>query len=159
MLSKAFLVRGDESVRLSVVRDWFPRPIDIVYVEPYLSLNREEIRIDIPNLFDLNKIDQETTQPCVVDIEWTPPARSEIVVNDVDEAFEIVQDHPPRTTLPVIFFVRDILGTSSIEQWYHGLPLYILEVNAPPPKQRWLRRSDERAYGKYRHTYTFVYQG
>ena len=156
--SKAFLVRGKESVRLSVTTHW-PRPIDIVYVEPYLSLNREAIRIDIPASFDLENIVEEEAQPYVVDIVWSPSDSSEIVVDDVDEAFEVVYDNPSRTTLPVISFVRDLFGTTNSEEWDLGLQLFVPDRGTLPPKQRWVRRADARAHGKYRHTYAFIYQG
>ena len=102
---------------------------------------------------------KKQAQPYVVDIMWSPLDGPEIVVDDVDEEFEIVYDSPPRTTLPAISFVRDLLGISIVEEWDNGLPLFLLERGIPPPKQRWVRRSDSRAYGKYRQTYTFVYKG
>ena len=89
-----FLVRGEKSVRLSVISDWLPKPIDIVYIEPFLSLNREAIRIDIPNLIDVDKI-EETKQPYLVDFVWTPADIQEVVVDDLDSGFEIVYDSPP----------------------------------------------------------------
>ena len=153
-----FLVRGEESVRLSVISDWLPKPIDIVYIEPFLSLNREAIRIDIPNLIDVDKI-EETKQPYLVDFVWTPVDIQEIVVDDLDSGFEIVYDSPPRTTIPAISFVRDLLGTSNVEEWDRGLPVYLFESDSLLPKQRWMRRSDPRAFGKYRHTYAFVHHG
>ena len=158
-VSKSFLVRGEKSVRLNVVSYSFPRPIAVVYVEPYLSLNREAIRIDIPETFDVDTIVTEPAQPYVVDISWSPLDSPEIVVDDLDEAFEIVYENPPLATIPVIAFVRDLIGSSLVEEWDQGMLLYVPERGIPPPKQRWLRRSDERAYGQYRHTYAFVYRG
>ncbi|MYF03031.1 MAG: M1 family metallopeptidase [Gammaproteobacteria bacterium] len=157
--SKSFLVRGKKSVLLNVVSYSFPRPIDVVYVEPYLSLNREAIRIDIPENFDVDTIVDEPAQPYVVDISWSPFDSPEIIVDDLEPAFEIVYERPPLTTIPVISFVRDLIGTSLVEEWDQGMLLYVPERGVPPPKQRWLRRSDEKAYGKYRHTYAFVYKG
>ena len=155
--SRAFLVRGKESVRLSVTSN-LPAPIDIVYVEPYLSLNRGALRIDIPDLLDENAI-EEKARPYVVETAWLPTESQEIVVDDVDANFEIVYDRPPRTTMPVISFLHDLLGTSVVEESDYGLPLYVSEHETSPPKQRWLRCTDSRAYGRYRHTYTFIHQG
>ncbi|MCY3540663.1 MAG: hypothetical protein OXH31_01970 [Gammaproteobacteria bacterium] len=157
--SKSFLVRGKKSVRLNVVSYSFPRPIDVVYVEPYLSLNREAVRIDIPETLDVDTIVDEPVQPYVVDISWSPIDSIEIIVDDLDTAFETVYERPPLTTIPVISFVRDLIGTSFVEEWDQGMLLYVPERGVPPQKQRWLRRIHEKAYGKYRHTYTFVYKG
>ena len=157
--SRAFLVRGTESVRLTVRSIWEPQQIDVVYLEPYLSLNREPIRIDIPDLLDEEEIVDEAQQPYVVHVHWSPQETREIIVDDLDQTFEIVYDSPPRATLPVISFARDLIGASIVEEWDLGLPVYLSERGEPPPKQRWLRRSDPRAYGNYRHTFTFVYQG
>jgi len=157
--SKTFLVRGKESVRLNVVSDWFPRPIDVVYVEPYLSLSRDAIRIDIPETFDVDTIVDEPAQPYVVDSSWSPLDSPEIIVDDLDEAFEIVYENPPLATNPVFTFVRDLLDSTLLEEWDQGMLLYVPERGGPLPKQRWLRRADERAFGKYRCTYTFIYQG
>ena len=157
--SKAFLVRGKESVRISVRSEWEPTQIKIVYLEPYLSLNRHAIRIDIPDLIDADKIVDERAQPYIVDIAWSPPDSPMVVVDDVDEDFEIVYEYPPRTTIPVISFLRELLGTSIEEEWDQGLLHYSLDSEEPPPHQRWLRRSDFKAFGKYRHTYAFVHHG
>ena len=55
--------------------------------------------------------------------------------------------------------MRDLLGPSNVEEWDRGLPVYLFESDTPLPKQRWMRRSDPRAFGKYRHTYAFVHHG
>ena len=160
--SKAFLVRGNESVRLSIDTHW-PRPIDIVYLEPYLSLNHEAVRIDIPAHFDVDTIVNEElgpgTRTYARDIDWSPPNATEVVIDDLDQGFEIVYENPPRTSIPVVSFVSDLLGTSKVEAWDHGLPIYVPERGVQPTKQRWVRRSDPRAFGKYRRTYAFVYAG
>ncbi|MYF37188.1 MAG: hypothetical protein F4219_00240 [Gammaproteobacteria bacterium] len=156
--SKAFLVRGNESVRLSMVTHW-SRPIDVVYLEPYLSLNHEAVRIDIPAHFDVGTIVNEDAAPYVVDIDWSPPSTSEIVIDDLDAGFELVYENPPQTTMRAVSFARDLLGISTVDLWDHGLPIYVPARGVQPTKQRWVRLSDPRAFGKYRRTYAFVYAG
>ena len=68
---KAFLVRGKESVKLSI-QSIVPWPVEVMYVEPYLSLNREAIRIVIPPVIDENKM-AETQQPYVVKLSGRHP--------------------------------------------------------------------------------------
>jgi len=154
---KAFLVRGNESVKLSISSE-YQWPVDVMFVEPYLSLNRDAIRVDIPPVIDLNKI-AETRQPYVVKTEWSPPESQAVIVDDIDENFEIVYENPPFTLLPGVSYLREILGTSIVEEWDNGLPAYVFEDGEPPPKQRWVRRSAQRAYGKYRSTYAFIHHG
>lgn len=156
--SKAFLVRGNESVRLSMVTHW-SRPIDVVYLEPYLSLNHEAVRIDIPAHFDVGTVVNEEAAPYVVDVDWSPPSTSEIVIDDLDAGFELVYENPPRTATQAVSFARDLLGISTVDLWDHGLPIYVPARGVQPTKQRWVRLSDPRAFGKYRHTYAFVYAG
>lgn len=154
---RAFLVRGNESVRLTI-RSIYQWPVEVMYVEPYLSLNRDAIRVVIPRVPDENKI-AETSQPYVVKTEWSPPASQTIVVDDIDETFEIVHENPTLTSLPAFSFLYDLFGTSVVEEWDHGLPSFVFEDGEPAPKQRWVRRSDERAHGKYRRTYALIHNG
>ncbi|MYD45461.1 MAG: hypothetical protein F4W92_03840 [Gammaproteobacteria bacterium] len=154
---KAFLVRGNESVKLSIASAYH-WPVDVMFVEPYLSLNRDAIRVDIPPVIDLNKI-AETQQPYVVKTEWSPTFSRAVIVDDLDENFEIVYGSPPFTLLPAVSFLRELFGTSVVEEWDNGLPAYVFEDGEPPPKQRWVRRSAQRAYGKYRTTYAFIHHG
>ncbi|MYI77244.1 MAG: hypothetical protein F4077_05715 [Gammaproteobacteria bacterium] len=154
---KAFLVRGNESVKLSI-KSIVHFPVEVMYVEPYLSLNRNAIRIVIPPIIYENDI-AETQQPYVVKTEWSPPESQAVIVDDIDENFEIVYENPPFTLLPGVSYLREILGTSTVEEWDSGLPAYVFEDGEPPPKQRWVRRSAQRAYGKYRSTYAFIHHG
>ncbi|MCY3541480.1 MAG: hypothetical protein OXH31_06190 [Gammaproteobacteria bacterium] len=160
--SKTFLIRGNESVRLTIVSHW-PRPIDVVYLEPYLSLNHEAVRIDIPAHFDVDTIVNEElgpgTRTYAVELDWSPPNTAEIVIDDLDEGFELVYENPPRTTIRAVSFARKLLGISTVEAWDYGLPIYVPERGVQPTKQRWVRLSDSRAFGKYRRTYAFVYAG
>lgn len=154
---KAFLVRGNESVRLSI-KSIYQWPVEVMYVEPYLSLNRNAIRVVIPRVADENKI-AETSQPYVVKTEWSPPTSQVVVVDDLDETFEIVLESPPLTSLPAFSFLQDLFGASVVEEWDHGLPSFVFEDGEPALKQRWVRRSDERAHGKYRRTYALIHHG
>lgn len=154
---KAFLVRGNESVRLSI-KSIYQWPVEVMYVEPYLSLNRNAIRVVIPRVADENKI-AETSQPYVVKTEWSPPTSQVVVVDDLDETFEIVHENPPLTSLPAFSFLQDLFDASVVEEWDHGLPSFVFEDGEPAPKQRWVRHSDERAHGKYRRTYALIHHG
>ena len=154
---KAFLVRGKESVRLSI-KSITKFPVEVMFVEPYLSLNRDAIRIVIPPVVDESKIAQ-SEQPYVVKTEWSPPISQAVVVDDTDETFEIVYEKPPLTSLPTFSFFQDLLGASEVEDWDNGMPAFVFVDGEPAPKQRWVRRSDQRAYGKYRRTYALIHHG
>ncbi|MYC25130.1 MAG: hypothetical protein F4X56_04330 [Gammaproteobacteria bacterium] len=154
---KAFLIRGNESVKLSI-KSIVHFPVEVMYVEPYLSLNRDAIRIVIPPIIYENEI-SETQQPYVVKTEWSPPISQAVVVDDSDEEFEIVYESPPLTSLPVFSFFQDLFGTSEVLALDDGMPAYVFEDGEPPPKQRWVRRSDQRAHGKYRRTYALIHDG
>ena len=154
---KAFLVRGKESVRLSI-KSITQFPVEVMFVEPYLSLNRDAIRIVIPPVADEDKI-TETGQPYVASTEWLPPTSQAVVVDDIDETFEIVYENPTLTSLPAFSFLQDLFGASEVDNWDNGMPAFVFEDGEPAPKQRWVRRSDQRAYGKYRRTYALIHHG
>ena len=154
---RAFLVRGKESVKLSI-KSITQFPVEVMFVEPYLSLNRDAIRIVIPPVADENKI-TETGQPYVASTDWVPLSSQTVVVDDIDETFEIVYEKPPLTSLPAFSFLQDLFGTSVVEEWDNGMTAFVFEDGEPAPKQRWVRRSDQRAYGKYRRTYALIHHG
>ncbi|MXZ56535.1 MAG: hypothetical protein F4227_07065 [Gammaproteobacteria bacterium] len=112
------------------------------HLEPNLSLNHEAVRIDIPPNFDVDTIIDEALEPgtrtYVDDIEWFPTSLAEIIVDDLDDEFEVVYENPPRTTIPAVSFIRDLLGITTEEAWDQGLPIYVPERGILPTKQRWL---------------------
>ena len=116
-----------------------PEPIHELWVAPYLSLNRHEFPVNVP------EPDTATTTDAapLVDARpssWRPAADSGIVVDDLDAGFSAT---PP-----------DIDAAYDIDE---GLPVY--QRLDPVLEAHWSRQEQPTSWGRYRHTIARVTSG
>lgn len=128
-------------------------PIQEIWLKPYLSKNRMNIRLDLPPVnqtqdFEINPNDQ----PFIKSIEEVLPTQSStssITVDDLASGFSIVRLRN-RSVFTGIFgnLARRFMGTEEAPL-DNGLPIF--QLSFPQPK-KWFRVSDLTAYGSYRRT-------
>ena len=106
-----------------------------VMLEPYLSLNRQPVRLDLPAIDVDATVDQapfEGSRPS----DWRPPPTRGVVVDDLDPGFAIDGAVTER--------IRD----RDIRNVDEGLPTFGRTQRVPG----WSRQELDRSWGKYRHT-------
>jgi ABC-type transport system involved in multi-copper enzyme maturation permease subunit len=139
-------VEGKSEIEIGVVTT---RPPRWASIRPYLSLNREPFRSDLPNV-DEEKIVREEAFVGHRPVEWTLEDAETIVVDDLDDGFTVV-DAGGGSGLR-------LGGRDDDVQTDQGLPVATpLSFSNPP--SRWSRRAASSAWGKYRHTLALVKAG
>ena len=123
-----------------------------LWLQPYLSLNRQDVQLTLP------RIDQEAQSDAEPFLggrpsEWRPAPEEHIVVDDLDEGFSIETDEADTGVrlgggLSTFFF-----PSGDMDQ---GLPEF--QEFGPPPRG-WSRRELDSSWGKYRHTIAMVRSG
>ena len=130
-------VPGNSAVEIGRI---FDAPPDQVWLHPYLSLNRREIRLDLVDSAPRSLSDEDGfvgTRPS----KWTPPEVDGIVVDDLDVGFS--WHSAPARAVRWSLVERYRGWTETLD---HGLP-----VRASKPGA-WVRRNVPSAWGKYRRT-------
>ena len=129
-------------------------PIQEIWLKPYLSKNRMNIRLDLPQVSQTQDfVYVSGDQPVVTSIEEVGPTQinsSTITVDDLDAGFSTVRLRQ-----------KSVLGSSSFNQLVrrfmgdevvpldNGLPIF--QLSYPLPRV-WARVSDLTAFGSYRRT-------
>lgn len=137
-------IAGRSAIEYGVV---LSQPPAVVYVHPYLSLNRGDF---LAGLTDTAEVRSRNAEPFngVRDVPIDELADARIVADDLDEGFTIVDDEAGAD--------MRLAGrggpTAGLD---NGLPI---AVGALPPGA-WSRRANETAWGRYRHTFAFVGAG
>ncbi|MCY4656156.1 MAG: ABC transporter permease [Gammaproteobacteria bacterium] len=121
-------------------------PITRLNIDPYLSLNRGKITVDVPD-----PIEGEFA-PCETRLNFTPsnclPEVDEyVLIDDLDEGFSVFQEEK---------------NTSSLIRWldpFHQeeervMDQGLLLAGALPSESEWTRRASTFAFGRYRKTTT-----
>jgi len=123
------------------------QPPAVVYVYPYLSLNRGDF---MAGLTDAAEIRSRNAEPFngVREVPIDEYADARIIADDLDEGFTIVDDEAGAD----MRLAGRGGATSGLD---NGLPI---AVGALPPSA-WSRRANETAWGRYRHTFAFVGAG
>ena len=142
-------VPGNSSVEVGVVTS---TPIRQMYLQPYLSLNRVNVPIQI------NRPDSKTQ----VDIEpfvgskpsdWQLPITDDIIIDDLDDGFLVQSDQKIPTERA--YQGPGGFGTVKVDM-DQGLPEHRAMFGNP---QVWSRASNDRSWGKYRRTHALVSSG
>lgn len=130
--------------------------IDIV-IEPYLSLNRSELRHRVTSIPDWHfnwyyeNRGINIGKPQIVSVrqlEIEPSKHdSSIVIDDLDAGFSIVNQSERFNFQPLIHLARRLAGTS-VKEKIRGLPAYQRD-DFVVPHDTWERKADTTAYGKY----------
>lgn len=129
-------------------------PVQHIWVDPYLSLNRSKVRVDLPRSNDLRDHETNTDiSPYIKDVgevEYLPPKNSFITIDDLDQGFSIME-HSKTGTLSNVFtkFKRSLFGENEV-QLDKGLPIYQLDFLGK--NIGWTRKTDPTAFGRYRRT-------
>ena len=134
-------VAGETAVEIGLVAE---TPPGQVWISPYLALNRNDFRVEVPDA-DPTETDEAEPLNGSLPSEWRPPPESGIVVDDLDPGFSIVYATPKdeaRHAPSTSWWTGDV----DIDQ---GLPVY----NAfAPPSRGWMRFEVAGTWGRYRHT-------
>jgi len=137
-------IGGGSAIEYGVV---LSQPPAVVYVHPYLSLNRGDFMAGLP---DTMEIRSRNTEPFngVREVPIDEIADERIVADDLDEGFTVVDDEAP-ADMRLAGRGAPAAGLDS------GLPI---AIGARPPSA-WSRRANETAWGRYRHTFAYVGAG
>lgn len=136
---------GKSVIRFGTVLSQVP---SIVFLDPYLSLNRVKFSIYLPTI-DPEKIEKADPVVGVEDLPWSLPEGSFIVVDDLDPGFRTLEDGQGKG-------LRINAREKSDEETDQGLPVRVYAYSIP---SSWSRISLPMFYGKYRHTMVAVKAG
>lgn len=134
-------VGGGAAVEIGLVSD---APPGKVWISPYLSLNRNDFRVELPDI-DPREADDAEPLNGSRESEWRPPPEPGIVVDDLDPGFSIVYatpDDEARYAPETGWWVSDV----DIDQ---GLPVF---HPFTAPVRGWMRMEVPGTWGRYRHT-------
>ena len=162
-------VQGNSAVRIAFQSTKPPR---IVWLEPQLSLNREPIRLDVPEQDDLEPTDLPVL-PYTTRVTREPNVSDAIIVDDLDEGFSIEPSSFPLESSRLSQFVRRAAAVPQLE-FDRGLPVHknsinllenrfnplfgrISRMNLTTTLDWWYRTNEPTSYGKYRKTYAGIY--
>lgn len=126
------------------------------FLRPYLSFNRGIFELQV-NAIDPAKIVSEDIIEGVHEIPWEIPASSSIIVDDLDEAFNIVAEGRENKGLR-IKTKQKIDKDQDTDQGLPYISANILPGGASVPSE-WSRMSNGVAFGKYRHTAAIIKPG
>ena len=134
--SEPVRIEGNSTVEIGIVS---PEPPQAVWLEPYLSLNRVPVRIELSNS---DEPDDATGQPLVGSqpSTWMPPPSPGILVDDLDPAFAVENRRDDGR------FGRSTTQNAPGRELDQGLPT---GTNDPG---EWTRALIPSSWGKYRHT-------
>ena len=118
-----------------------------VYVEPYLSLNRDEYLVKGFNHSEIQKKDRAPFRG-IKPMPLGTHGNERIVADDLDLAFSVSESEESGKLLGALKSVNN--ASSLMDQ---GLP-----IGKGIPRY-WSRRSEETAWGKYRHTLAYTQAG
>jgi hypothetical protein len=138
-------VPGRTAMEIGVVSSKTPRSMRVY---PYLALNREMFNVPLPPI-DEDRLSDAEPFKGGREVAWIPPRDESIVVDDLDEGFEVVEAASRG-------FLRFGGSGPTDEVLDRGLPVNQPQQGTP---SRWSRRSVTYAWGKYRHTMALVRAG
>lgn len=144
------LIKANQSLKVVIES---ANPIQEIWLKPYLSKNRMNIRLDLPQVGQTQDFEYvPNDQPFVKSIEEVVPTQSSnfsITVDDLDAGFSTV-----RLSSQSVFtgnfnkLARRFIG-NEVAPLDNGL--LIFQLSNPQPKI-WSRASDLTAFGSYRRT-------
>ena len=141
-------VGGEASVEVGLV---VGTPPGEVWIAPYLSLNRNDFRLEVPDVDPRETVGAEPFNGGR-ESQWRPPPEPGIVVDDLDPGFSIVYATPEdeaRYALESSWWTGDL----DIDQ---GLPVY---NPFAAPSGGWKRMELPGTWGRYRHTVASTFSG
>jgi len=139
------VVPGGRAVEIGLVTS---TPLRTLRVAPYFALNRDPFAVPLPEV-DQEKIVEADPFTESREVDWTAPVKVAIVVDDLDEGFDVSKDEGSGSRFR---FAGRGLGDVAMDQ---GLPV---SDNRLRPT-RWSRYGASYAHGKYRRTMAVVRAG
>ena len=135
-------IEANSTVRIAVQSGV---PISRVVVNSYLSLNRQELFIQYPELEDYTPTDAPQ-MPLVIAADWSKPDADSVIVDDLDEGFAVESPDDYVAIPPIPPMLRPFVPFADPER-DHGLQTG--ELTWEP----WTRSVEPASYGRYRHTF------
>ena len=143
-------VDGNSTMRVSIQSEF---PVRQVWIEPYLSLNREAILVNFPELVDYAPTDAPQL-PHIVEAEWLSPNADAVIVDDLDDGFSIEAPDGYFSVPPYPSWARMFMPFDDPE-WDQGLQSGTFLSTWEP----WIREQEPSSYGRYRHTFAQKVRG
>ncbi|MYC24544.1 MAG: hypothetical protein F4X56_01330 [Gammaproteobacteria bacterium] len=137
-------------------------PVQHILVEPYLSLNRMNLRLALPESDHFREQElvgnDKPFLKSITEIDQLPGAsNTSITIDDLDPGFSIVELGRPSSSTNVFSrFFRRLFGTKDVPM-DQGLPKYSLFDYFE--QIGWHRWTDPSAFGRYRHTLAIARRG
>lgn len=153
------LVEANQSLRIVIESS---NPVSYVWIEPYLSLNRMDLRVDLPESEQLRELefihDDSPTIQSITEIDQVGnTSENSITIDDLDLGFSVVELGGKSTSNSVFTrFFRNLFGQEEVPM-DHGLPKYSMFDHST--HKGWYRWTDPTAFGVYRRTLTFAERG
>ena len=135
------LIPGKQSIEFNIVS---ANPISRLNIDPYLSLNRGKIPVDVPEPAE-DEVVPCKDRPEIVASTWVPKDDEQILIDDLDEGFSVV--HAEENTSSSIAWL-DRFRQDDERVRDQGLLL----AGALPLESEWTRRTSNFAFGRYRKT-------
>lgn len=134
-------IPGNQSLEFNIVS---ANPISRLNIDPYLSLNRRKIPVDVPEPAE------GAFAPCedrsnFTPSDWVPKVDEYVLIDDLDEGFSVV--HTEENTSSSLGWL-DVFRQDDNRVMDQGLLL----AGALPSESEWTRRASTFAFGRYRKT-------
>lgn len=141
--SEAIRIGGNSAVEINLVTSDPPEDVEL---EPYLSLNRNDIEVFLPRRGDGQRIERIDAEPknLVEPSEWRLETTDSIVVDDLDAGFSTDYAEPISGIPRVVFWLSGVMPEQRFDA---GLPM-----ETTPLPGVWTRRTTWGSYGAYRKT-------
>ncbi len=146
--SEPVRIAGNSSIELGLVTSKPPRRL---LVAPYLSLNRREFPVNLPQVDEEQMLDEEPLRGARP-ADWSPQSDSYVMVDDLDPGFSVTEQEEEGGFrlgggLAAMFRPPDALD--------EGLPSF--RFGEPPSS--WSRVENDSSWGRYRRTAAVVQAG
>ncbi len=149
----AFRIDGLTSLKIAFQDS---EPTRYIWISPEISLNRGQLRLEVPQLQDYQPQDSPVL-PFMAEVEWENTEKQSIVVDDLDDGFsstdsdEAVGEKEEGQPWWLRFLLASTFEMET--EFDHGLPEYSFfsEENG-----RWFRQESSSSHGMYRKTHALV---
>ena len=141
-------IEADSWVQIALQSD---KPIAEVRLQPYVSLNRGEVSLEIPEPDSWEPEDHELL-PFVTEVEWRPPEDGTIIIDDLDEGFTVTEqrESPPQ-------FFQDLVWLGFAGGFVFPRAEYDQGLRTDIyARSQFMRMTSTRAWGRYRSTSAYV---
>ena len=154
------MVVGANQARHVVIES--SNPVLNIWVNPYLSLNRIDLKLDLPKLAEWQEQEFVHDDSPVIksseEIDLEHDASSSFITDDLDPGFSIVGSSTPLFGIKFSQLMLKIWGEEYVPL-DNGIPQYRMNMNFRSANQVWARWNDPTAFGTYRRTFALTQAG